>query len=291
MRKNIFVITQNAVEPCFGQWAKEAAVEFMEMFPEYKGDYPVTNISNWGSDRKYSSHLEYARTPENMRSEYIQLPDGRFLTPFESVDWAMAMARFSARKEGYPVGYINADKLLDLMNRDPTVREVPQIDINLVNDDIYAHNGKGQQYQVYGFGRPDKEEELSVGAVLSVRHLKETYGDNPEYMKEVFKTLVMHELGHVFGATWEMRKYVSNRDGCGQHCTCPDCIMRTTHGRSGNEKLTDDRLNNKRERKPPLCPLCHAAVKIYMAQLSREQQKLDRAQEYFNNISHAYYYR
>lgn len=285
MRKNIFVITQNTVEPYFGEWAKEAASEFMGMFPEYKDDYPVRDIGNWSSARKTVNHAEYMRLSEEKRSLCIPMTDGSFLVPFESTDWAMAMAKLSARNEGEPSGYINADRLLDLMSQDPTVRQIPQININLVNDEIYAHNSEGQKYQVYGFGRPDKEEKLSVGAVLSVRHLKETYGDNPEYMKEVFKTLVMHELGHVFGATWEMRNHVSNRDGCGQHCTCPNCIMRTTHGRSGNEKLTDDRLNNKRNGAPPLCPECHATVSVYMAQLSRDQQKMNQAQEYFNRIS------
>lgn len=275
MEKQIFIITQGGLDPRYGQWAKDAAAEFMEMFPEYKGDYPVTNIGNWGSERKYSDHRDYARAPENLRPFYIPTSDGNFLTPFESVDWTMAMAKMSAINSRRPE-QINVGMLLDLMDKDPTVRQIPQINVTLVKDDAYA--GTPDNSFVYGLGRSDK------GLVLSMHRLEHQYGSNPQYLKEVVKTLVMHELGHVFQATRKGRHNVSNRDGYGQHCDCPNCIMRTD-SKAKSDKLTNDRLEQKRRGEPPLCPECIAMARYHFAELSRDDNRMYREGVNFNLVT------
>ena len=274
MQKNIFVVTQGGLDPHYGQWAQEAVAEFMEMFPEYKGDYPVTNIGNWSSPNKIVSHMEYMRAPENRRSLYIPTTDGRFLAPFESTDWAMATAKMSAINSGRP-NQINASMLLSLMDIDPTVRQIPQLNVNLVKDDAFA--GTPDNNFVYGLGHQDR------GFVLSAHRLERQYGDNPEYLKEVVKTLVMHELGHVFSATFNGRHNVSNHDGYGNHCDCPGCIMRTDSKAKSNE-LTNDRLERKRRGEPPLCPECVASVKFHLAELSRDNSRIQEEAQNFNLI-------
>lgn len=274
MQKNIFVVTQGGLDPHYGQWAQEAVAEFMDMFPEYKGDYPVTNIGNWSSPNKIVSHMEYMRAPENRRSLYIPTTDGRFLAPFESTDWAMATAKMSAINSGRP-NQINASMLLSLMDIDPTVRQIPQLNVNLVKDDAFA--GTPDNNFVYGLGHQDK------GFVLSAHRLERQYGDNPEYLKEVVKTLVMHELGHVFSATFNGRHNVSNHDGYGNHCDCPGCIMRTDSKAKSNE-LTNDRLERKRRGEPPLCPECVASVKFHLAELSRDNSRIQEEAQNFNLI-------
>ena len=274
MQKNIFVVTQGGLDPHYGQWAQEAVAEFMDMFPEYKGDYPVTNIGNWSSPNKIVSHMEYMRAPENRRSLYIPTTDGRFLAPFESTDWAMATAKMSAINSGRP-NQINASMLLSLMDIDPTVRQIPQLNVNLVKDDAFA--GTPDNNFVYGLGHQDR------GFVLSAHRLERQYGDNPEYLKEVVKTLVMHELGHVFSATFNGRHNVSNHDGYGNHCDCPGCIMRTDSKAKSNE-LTNDRLERKRRGEPPLCPECVASVKFHLAELSRDNSRIQEEAQNFNLI-------
>ena len=274
MQKNIFVVTQGGLDPHYGQWAQEAVAEFMDMFPEYKGDYPVTNIGNWSSPNKIVSHMEYMRAPENRRSLYIPTTDGRFLAPFESTDWAMATAKMSAINSGRP-NQINASMLLSLMDIVPTVRQIPQLNVNLVKDDAFA--GTPDNNFVYGLGHQDK------GFVLSAHRLERQYGDNPEYLKEVVKTLVMHELGHVFSATFNGRHNVSNHDGYGNHCDCPGCIMRTDSKAKSNE-LTNDRLERKRRGEPPLCPECVASVKFHLAELSRDNSRIQEEAQNFNLI-------
>ena len=274
MQKNIFIVTQGGLDPHYGQWAQEAVAEFMEMFPEYKGDYPVTNIGNWSSPNKIVSHMEYMRAPENRRSLYIPTTDGRFLAPFESTDWAMATAKMSAINSGRP-NQINASMLLSLMDIDPTVRQIPQLNVNLVKDDAFA--GTPDNNFVYGLGHQDR------GFVLSAHRLERQYGDNPEYLKEVVKTLVMHELGHVFSATFNGRHNVSNHDGYGNHCDCPGCIMRTDSKAKSNEQ-TNDRLERKRRGEPPLCPECVASVKFHLAELSRDNSRIQEEAQNFNLI-------
>lgn len=137
MQKNIFIVTQGGLDPHYGQWAQEAVAEFMDMFPEYKGDYPITNIGNWSGPNKIVSHTEYMRAPKNRRSWYIPTTDNNFLAPFESTDWAMAMAKMSAIKSGRP-NQINAGMLLNLMDIDPTVQQFPQLNVNIVKDDAFA---------------------------------------------------------------------------------------------------------------------------------------------------------
>lgn len=275
MQKNIFIVTQGGLDPHYGQWAQEAVAEFMDMFPEYKGDYPIANIGNWSGPNKTVSHMEYMRAPENRRSLYIPTTDGKFLAPFESTDWAMAMAKMSAINSGRP-NQINANMLLNLMDIDPTVQQIPQLNVNIVKDDAFA--GTPDNSFVYGLGRQDR------GVVLSAHRLERQYGNNPEYLKEVVKTLVMHELGHVFLATREGRHNVSNRDGYGDHCDCPGCIMRTDSKTKSNE-LTNDRLERKRRGEPPLCPECVAMARCHLAELSKDQDRFRREAQNFNMIT------
>lgn len=275
MQKNIFIVTQGGLDARYGQWAAEAAAEFMEMFPEYQEDYPVKNIGNWSGSDKFASHTDYMRAPEKLRPFYIPTADGNFLRPFASTDWAMAWAKLSAINQDRP-NQINAGMLLDLMRCDPTVQEIPQININLVKDDAWA--GRADNGFVYGLGQQDK------GLVLSMHRLERQYGNNPEYLKEVVKTLVMHELGHVFLAIREGRHNVSNRDNYGQHCDCPNCIMRTDSKAKSNE-LTNDRLKQKRRGEPPLCPECVAMARCHFAELGGNQDQLRQEAVKFNMIS------
>lgn len=214
---------------------------------------------------------------EAVRRMCIPTTEGKYLVPYASTDWTYATAKKSAHLNGRP-NQMDASLIMDLMDNDPTVQQIPQITINLVKDDVFAMTDRGPNNFVYGLGRFDG------GMVLSTNRYEQQYGNNPAALKEVIKTIVMHEMGHIFGATIEGRNNVSNRDGYGQHCNCPDCIMRTdTVAKS--DKLTNDRLKNKRNNKPPLCKECAAMAEAQMAQLSGNQQKIYKAANNFNRIT------
>lgn len=277
MRKQIFIVSQHGVEPEYLRCVKEAAEEFMSMFPQYKDDYPIRLLGQW-RDRDYKvDRMGYSRLPPEEKRKCIPMTTGEYMRPYKSTDWAMAEAKRSAFKVDRP-NQIDAMKLLDLMNEDPTVSSIPQININIVKDDavVVDENGRPNNF-VYGMGRGDS------GLVLSLKRLKDRYGHNPEYLKEVIKTLTIHELGHVFSATRDGRHNVANRDGYGAHCDCPDCVMRTD-SRADSKKLTDDRLRRKREGKPPLCPECISSAEVTFAYLRGNSQELDGAIKKFNYI-------
>ncbi|MDD4556647.1 MAG: hypothetical protein PHE89_04910 [Alphaproteobacteria bacterium] len=277
MRKNIFIVSQKGLNPSYNQWAKEAVEEFMDMFPDYKNDYPISNLGNWKSNKATINKFDYLRLPAEERKLAIPMTDGNYLAPYESMDWTIAIAKTSAFLKDRP-NQMNASLILDLMDKDPTVQKFPQIAINLVKDDIFATtNGEPNNF-VYGLGRFDG------GMVLSTHRYEQQYGNTPLAMKEVIKTIVMHELGHIFGATVEGRNNVSNRDGYGQHCNCPDCIMRSDSV-AKSDRLTNDRLKNKRNNKPPLCKECQAMAEAQMAQLSGNSQKIYKATNNFNRIT------
>ena len=277
MRKHIFIVSQHGVESEYLKCVKEATEEFMSMFPQYKDDYPVRVLGEW-RDRDYIvDSMGYSRLSADEKRKCIPTTTDEYMRPYKSTDWAMAEAKRSAYLAGRP-HQIDAMKLLDLMDEDPTVSAIPQININIVNDDavVVDENGRPNNF-VYGVGRGDS------GLVISLKRFKEKYGDNPAYLKEVIKTITIHELGHVFSATRDGRHNVANRDGYGAHCDCPDCIMRTDTKASA-KKLTDDRLRRKREGKPPLCPECISSAEVSFACMRGNKQEIDGAIRKFNYI-------
>ena len=103
----------------------------------------------------------------------------------ESIDWYLGKARM-ATNNGYGMQF-NADKILELYEELSLNKTNPHYIIMIIDKDLGSTGlgyviGNGRQY---------------IGAVLSVlrfRHLSDSK------RCECLKTLVMHELGHVFGA-------------------------------------------------------------------------------------------
>lgn len=278
MQKQIYIVSQKGIRPEYVAAVEDGVRDFMAMFPEYKDDYPITDLGQWRSDKALINARKYMQLPASTRNLYIPTTDGNYLVPYESVDWSMAIAKYSAISHGRPQ-QIDATMLLNLMENDPTVAKIPQIDIHLVRDDAFAmSNGRPNNF-VYGVGQSDK------GFVLSVNRFEHMYGDNPAYVQEVIKTIAIHELGHVFKATVPGRHNVSNRDGYGLHCDCPGCVMRSDT-RAKPNVLTNDRLARNRNGEPPMCPECIAMAKFHFAELSGSYERQQQAALDFNLIKH-----
>ena len=276
MQKHIYIVSQNGIRPEHAAAVEAGVAEFMDMFSEYRDDYPITYLGRWRSDKGVITAREYMSVPQESRNLFIPTTDGRYLAPYESTDWAMAIAKYSAISHGRP-HQINASMLLDLMDNDPTVSKIPQIDIHLVKDDAFAMSGNRPTNFVYGVGHTDK------GFVLSTHRFEQMYGDNQQYLQEVLKTITIHELGHVFNATVMGRHNVANRDGYGAHCDCPGCVMRTDT-RAKPNVLTNDRLERKSRGLPPMCPECIAMAKVHFAELSGNAEKREQAALNYNII-------
>ncbi|MDO4184512.1 MAG: hypothetical protein Q4D11_04670 [Rhodospirillales bacterium] len=276
MQKHIYIVSQSGIKPEYAAAVEDGVKDFMAMFPEYKDDYPITYLGRWHDNNSVITALEHARVPPEKRNLYIPTTDGNYLVPYASTDWSMAIAKYSAFSHGRPQ-QIDASMLLDLMANDPTVAKIPQIDIHLVKDDAFAMSDGHPNNFVYGVGQSD------TGFVLSVKRFEQMYGDNPEYLKEVIKTIAIHELGHVFKATVPGRHNVANRDGYGLHCDCLGCVMRTDT-RAKPNVLTNDRLDRVAHGEPPLCPECIAMTRFHFAELSGNFERQQQAALDFNLI-------
>lgn len=276
MQKHIYIVSQAGTKPEYAAAVENGVRDFMAMFPEYEDDYPISYLGQWHSKKAIIDRRGYMSLPPDDRSLYIRTTDGNYLVPYESTSWSMAIAKYSALNHGRP-DQIDASMLLELMESDPTVANIPQIDIHLVKDDAFAMSGGRPNNFVYGVGQTDK------GFVLSTKRFEQMYGDNPEYLKEVIKTITIHELGHVFNATVVGRHNVANRDGYGPHCDCPGCVMRTDT-RAKPNVLTNDRLARAAHGEPPMCPECIAMAKVHFAELSGNFKHMQKAALDFNLI-------
>ena len=92
--------------------------------------------------------------------------------------------------------------------------------------------------------------------------------------RENFKTVLMHEFGHVIGLTYEGRE--NSADIYGTHCTDEDglCIMQQRV--DGNfSDITRARLALKRENLPPICSDCIKAGNRFFAN-ERQQSNVNK---------------
>ena len=244
-QRDIFIVSQDGLSPQANQIAIEAIHELMECFPIYKNDYPITNLGAWKD------------------SGYIYPENGRvYLAPYKSTRWHIENAKRVAIDDGRP-HQLNASTLFQTMQEDPTNKEIPQFTILLTKDDLYPSSNMN-----YCLGMGDE----GIGCVVSARRFSDENGNIVD--RENFKTVLMHEFGHVIGLTYEGRE--NSADIYGTHCTDEDglCIMQQRV--DGNfSDITRARLALKRENLPPICSDCIKAGNRFFAN-ERQQSNVNK---------------
>lgn len=244
-QRDIFIVSQDGLDPRVNAAAVEAIKDLMDCFPKYKNDYPITNLEAW-KDR------DYKYTDEN----------GRIcLVPYMSTKWHIEYAKIKSRQDGRP-NQLNASELLNTMKTDPTNQQIPQFTILLTKDDLYPN--KNMNYCL-GIGAE------GVGCVVSAYRYSDRNGNLVD--KENFKTVLMHEFGHVIGLTYTGRK--NSVEMLGPHCTDKDglCIMQQRMD-GDFRKITRARIEAKKIGLPPICPDCVEAGNKFFA---RERQRNAKA--------------
>lgn len=151
--------------------------------------------------------------------------DGQ-LQPFLSVDWYLANAWDPERQQ------VNANLLIQTIVEEPWRRDDllgDHYDVFVVDYDLYALEKPTDEEFIVGIAR------RYIGTVVSTYRL-EVLSD-PFF---VLKTIVMHEMCHVFGTPSVTREDVDRTHG--PHCT-NRCIMRYA-ARSPHdwERFTEDRF-------------------------------------------------
>ena len=241
--RDIFIVSQEGLNPEVNVVAVEAIQELLTYFPHYKKDYPITDLGPWKS-------AEYTYVEDDGRTCYI---------PYASTQWHIEKARQKAQEEGHN-HQLKVDTLFETIKTDPTNIKYPQFTILLTKDDLYAETAPG-----FCLGMGDK----GIGCVMSAYRFLNNSGNFDGLLgRENFKTVLMHEFGHVIGLTYDGRK--NSVDNLGAHCACSRCIMQQRP--DGN--FTDVTLA-RLEENSPICDDCIEAGEEFFAQ-ERTQRTVNK---------------
>ena len=168
---------------------------------------------------------------------------GNKLIPYQSVDWYVSEAYDQSKKQIYGNSIV-----MNLLN-EPWQKGQPHYDILILKRDLYFN---GYNFAL-GYAATDK---LAISSVFRI----EQWLPYDKYMhSEVFKTIVMHEIGHMFGLVNSRRPDVEENHGL--HCKQPLCIMRQGTSLEPWIKYTNERLGSGK----PLCPNCLHDLYNYFA--------------------------
>lgn len=171
----------------------------------------------------------------NWRSASYRLNNGS-LSPHQSVQWAIEKNYNHQRRQ------INASNLVNNMYIDPYQKTHPHWEVILTNYDLYT---EGCNFCV-GIAQPD------LGTLISLSRFKGF--EVTDLGREVIKTEIFHEVGHVLGLPSTRRGVNNLEDALGYHCKIDGCSMK--QGMS----VPNDWINNTRMRiiqnKGPFCQDC-----------------------------------
>lgn len=242
MIKNIFIVYEKGLEP-LKPHLEDAINQMMDCFPQHKTNYPIKTLGNWQN--------------ENAKQ---RLPDGSVcLKPWESVEWYIGRAKVKAIQQNrwQTKKQISIDQLWEDLSSDPYCKKIPQWSILITKHDLYA-DGLNFCLGV------SKENAFSI--VSTARFLDQ----NNHLDIEGFKTVVMHEFGHLIGLTHEGRTNTSQQ--LGSHCINDGCIMQQRMDGDFHD-ITQARLTNKRlYNLPPICSDCIKSGENFFA---RQQAMYD----------------
>lgn len=140
------------------------------------------------------------------------MPIGEKIGPsgFSAADYVRAASR-NAR------GQVDSGELLTLFLTDPWRKEHPHIDVVFVEDDLCPNIPSQPMNFVFG----QAWEDATVQSVCRYRHLS----DSDRAL--VIKSIAQHELGHVFGCAYDLRR-PHTHEQFGPHCLNKGCVMRQT---------------------------------------------------------------
>ena len=228
--KQIYITHEKGLEVLVPH-IKDAIGEMMDCFPQYKDYFPVTNLGDW-KDEDYAN----------------QLNDGRIrYNPHKSTQWYIERAKAKAVAQGRwnnRQHQLSITQLYEDTYNDPYAKKIPQFQILVTKHDLYAELENGRLLNFCnGVAR---EGQFLI--VSTYRFLDE--GGKLDI--ERFKTVLMHEFGHMIGLTPTGRK--NSYEELGTHCNNGDIMQQDMSGTA--RIMTANRLNRKRQGIPPICNDC-----------------------------------
>jgi predicted Zn-dependent protease len=172
---------------------------------------------------------------------------GNTLLAFQSVDWYVTHAMDRARNQ------IHCGKLAKSLRIEPWQEAQPHYDVLVLKSDLYD----GDVDWCFGYSIPGQ-------AITSVHRFEKWLSDDRYIQDECFKTVVMHEIGHMLGIVDETRKDITYN--LGWHCIHPNCIMRQSENIDLCQLHTYDRLISEQT----LCPSCQRDLRNHVLSLNQK---------------------
>lgn len=161
------------------------------------------------------------------------------LTEWSSVDWYVEDARSISRP-----GQIDCERLVTNLLIEPWQKQTPHYDLLVLKSDLYARNTNF----VLGLAQHHGASALSIHRLLGLEN---------RLQHECIKTIVMHEMGHVFGLIPPERTH-NVEESLGKHCT-NRCLMRQ------GLRVPHDWINITQDRLKygPFCTTCTKDLREY----------------------------
>ena len=256
--KKFVIHTPDGIQPSQKIQVNQAVEEFISMFPEYRNSLKIEFRDDLHIMGKEVSQAQYDALSDNQKKNFVKSPRGTWLVPHKSTEWYILSSQTSD-------GKTDIRKLSALQGERVTDTAQNEIPICLINGDVspfcYGYTG--------GMTRTltDGQKIDGTTVVLSAKNC----GNDPEFLK----TIIIHELGHVFNATHTARAHTVEQNG--PHCTNPLCIM----GADNYQQLRDERLRRKANGQPPFCDECIESMRDYMSHMPELTREVHIEQ--FNN--------
>ena len=235
---------------------KEAIEEFVSMFPEYKDSFRIEIRDDANIRGKEISQAEYDAMPDNeTKRQCLASPRGTWLLPHKSMEWYILSSQVSGSDK------IDVKKMTTQQSAYVVNDENIEIPICLVNNNLspscYGYTGGVIKTK-------NGVETEAVSVVVSAKACQNN--------EDLIKTIIIHELGHVFNATHAGRANVVESNG--PHCKNHLCIM----GASDYPELNRERLRRKQNGNPPFCDECIASMRECMSRMPELTRRVQAQQ-------------
>ena len=166
---------------------------------------------------------------------------GKTLEPYQSVDWYCNQAFDQKRNQ------LNGDQIANALASEPWQRMELHHDIVITKRDLYFEGTN------WAFGCATR----GLMAIASVHRFEQFIAKDKILQNQCFKTIAMHEIGHMFGLVNPKRKDIE--ENLGGHCVNSKCIMRQGLSLQPWIGFTHDRLSSMN----PICPSCQHDLQNY----------------------------
>lgn len=222
---------------------EKAIKDVLECFPQYKDNYAVNSVGAW----------------RNKNCQITQSDGRKGLKEYESVDWYISHAGYRSTQEGrWKLGHqLSAEQLWEDLTENPYFKDTPQYFFLLLKHDMYF----GENNFCLGVTKPDAFSIVSTSSILSDKSLN----------IEEFKTLVMHEFGHLINLTPDNRP--NTKKDVRTECRNVGCLMcRCTDSNIGS--MTQIRKDRMRYNFSLLCEDClKAGERFFNRQLAEARKE------------------